>query len=210
MCDATSLFSFLCLFCYSQKELALLTSRKLMPLLKISLFSWFTVLKFLSVAHKKCLKAKHWKNTRPFFFSFVGFWPWPRAKWRKCSRCDGRIEQKDQICTGHGNCSIASDKHSLYPQCLMFLLNCVNRFLYLRKTVVTLLRFILKVQHTTGLLEVHAWVSWPAIVGVAGWIDAFVRRNSCVRKWAQASPFCSHRRNCSCGAQPAGFQVSRF
>lgn len=66
----------------------------------------------------------------------------------------------------------------------MFPLNCVNRsasFLYLRKT---LLRFILKVQHTSGLLEVHAWVSWPAVVSVAGWIDAFLRRNSCILKWA--------------------------
>lgn len=44
----------------------MLTSRRLMPLLKIPIFSWLTVLRFLSVVHKKCLKQNTVKTQVPF------------------------------------------------------------------------------------------------------------------------------------------------
>lgn len=68
------------------------------------------------------------KNTSLFF---AGSWPIPRAKWGRRCCCVGRIRQKDQICTGHGNwCAIASEKYSLDLHCLniMFFLICGNRY----------------------------------------------------------------------------------
>jgi len=95
-----------------------------MPLLTVSLFRWLTVPKFLSV-QTEIHQSKTLKKRKSLFFT--GSWPIPRAKWRKCRCCNGRIGQKGQICTEHGNwCAIASGKYSsdLYCLKIMFLLIC--------------------------------------------------------------------------------------
>lgn len=78
--------------------------------LTMSSFSCPCELKFTSFVHAMALKQSTEKKEKQSLFS-SGSWPVPRSGWRKCCCCGGRIREKDQVCTGHGNwCGISCAK----------------------------------------------------------------------------------------------------
>lgn len=99
-----------------------------MPLLTILLFNWLTVLKFLSVVHKKCIQTKHRKNASPSFLQVLD----PYQEQNEESAVVVMEESDKKIKSAQHTVidvplPVANSLQTFTVQKIMFLLICGNR-----------------------------------------------------------------------------------